>query len=203
MSMQQSVPTPIPLRASRPRASAAADVATQHQYYAPDVQPARAPLRQHIDTEALHDSSTWRFWSRRILLGMGIAAILYWLLAMYVVPFATDKLDHWNTGEGRIWQHDFDVGHPGGISHFVTEYYQGHVLIIEIAKNKPTTIHTYVVPVQFVTPPHTPPIITLELRHLNGDQKADLLVWIEGEPSPIPLYNNGQTFQTDAPTTKG
>jgi hypothetical protein len=43
----------------------------------------------------------------------------------------------------------------------------------------------------------------LRVRDLNGDGKPDFLVDIEGVAREIPLYNNGQTFQTDDPTKKG
>jgi hypothetical protein len=115
----------------------------------------------------------------------------------------TDKVDHWNTGEARVWQHDFNVGHAGGSSHFLTQYYQGRVLVIEVLNTNPISDHTYVLPCQFLTPPPAPPIITLEERDLNGDHKPDLLVHVEGISSPIPLYNDGQVFQTDDPTRKG
>jgi hypothetical protein len=123
------------------------------------------------------------------------------LLNTVVLPFVTDKIDHWNTGEARVWQHDFNVGHGAGASHFLTQCYQGHVLVIEVSSDH--TAHAYVVPVQFVTPPRITPIVTLQMQDLNGDQEPDLLVWAEGIASPIPLYNNGQTFQADDPTKKG
>jgi hypothetical protein len=136
-------------------------------------------------------------------MGMFVMGMVFWACVVYVVPWVTDKVDHWNTGEARIWQHDFNVGHEGGSSHFLTQYYEGNVLVIEILNTTPMTVHTYVASCQFLTPPPVPPIITLEVRDINGDQKPDLLLHVEGISSPIPLYNNGQTFQTDDPTKKG
>lgn len=175
-----------------------ADVATQHQRYAPDVQPSR----RQVETEDLPSPSRKRpSWLGPVIAGMLVMVFMVWIGIAVVLPFVTDKINHWNTGEARVWQHDFNVGHGAGTSHFLTQYYQGHVLVIEVWSDH--SAHAYVVPVQFVTPPRITPIITLQMQDVNGDQKPDLLVWVEGMASPIPLYNNGQTFQADDPTKKG
>jgi hypothetical protein len=201
MSAQPHTDPPI-LRAHRPKAHPATDVATDDQTYQPDAQPGQQ-LCPYLDTQDTPGSSDKGRWIVGIVLGMALVAMLFSILATCVFPFVTEQLDHWNTGESRIWQHDFNVGHPGGTSHFVTQYYRNHILIIEFEENDPAISHTYVIPYQFTPPPPRQPIITLEVRDLTNNHTSDLLIWIEGQQLPLPFYNNGHTFQLDPPATKG
>jgi hypothetical protein len=176
-----------------------ADVATQHLGHAPDMyQPS---LSQHVTTGPLSQPAGKKPRYGLVLLGMAIMLMLYLLSVNVVLPWVIDKIDHWTTGQARIWQCDLNVGHAGS-SHFLTQYYQDRVLVVEVSNSNPTIVHTYVIPAQFVTPPLAPPIITLAVQDINGDHLPDLLVHIEGVASPIPLYNNGHAFQFDDPTRR-
>jgi hypothetical protein len=75
-------PSPIPARAS-----ATPDVTTQHQRYAPDMQPPpQPPVRKQIDTDQLPKPSGKHPWLYPVLLGMLVMAMVFWACAVYVVP---------------------------------------------------------------------------------------------------------------------
>jgi hypothetical protein len=190
MSVQDSVPSTIPRRASR--VSAAADVATAHRHYAPDAEPCYG---YDTDEPVVYPRRSKR-WHGPILAGMLIMLTFYWIGTAFVVPLVADTLDHWNTGVARLAHYRLNVGHHG-TSDFFTAYLHGEAVVIEFPGGDATQARTYVMPVTSGNDP-TPRIITLEVKYLNPNGKPgkpDLLVEVEGIASAFPLYNTGDAFQ--------
>jgi hypothetical protein len=86
------------------------------------------------------------------------------------------------------------------MSHFMAEYYQGDVLIIEVVNNDPAKWRMYVLHVG--PEPLAHPVITLTLLDEQHNGKPDLIIQIEGQEVTYRLYNDGTNFQTAAPGGK-
>jgi hypothetical protein len=121
------------------------------------------------------------------LLGM----VLFWQHA--VLPTWNGLTDQWNYGSARVTQMDADVGH-GGVSHFLAEYYQGNILIIEISVSHSNNAHFYTLS-GFIENGANTPVIQLALDDTNHDGKPDLVITIEGTNFSTVLHNTGTAFQ--------
>lgn len=140
---------------------------------------------------------------RRILRGMLAhwlplafgACLLIGLYAGYqqwVAPAWRNVQAQWHTGDGRITQLDVDVGH-GGMSHFLAQYYDGHIMVIEIQLRNPTHIMTYTVPA-LMPNAGKPQDLTLSTQDVNHDGRPDLVIQEGNSSVATVLYNTGSGF---------
>jgi len=111
----------------------------------------------------------------------------------YVQPTWNNVQAHWHTGDGRIKQFDADVGH-GGVSHFLAQYYDGRIVVIEISLNNPSHIHTY--SVQALSPNAKTQDLTIVVQDVNHDGRPDLVIQEGDNSMAIILYNTGTGFST-------
>jgi hypothetical protein len=124
-----------------------------------------------------------------------------WVGTTYVLPYVSNRLDHWQYGTARIAHYDLAVGHDG-ISHFVTEFYHGNAVIIEFAGG--SLAHAYVYSLVVTGPSDTTPrVVTLsvayDMPHVTPG-KPDLQVSITGIALSRVLYNTGNAFSLSPPT---
>lgn len=126
-------------------------------------------------------------------LGFGLLLMigLYTGYQQWVAPTWANLQAQWHTDDGRIVQMDADVGH-GGVSHFLAQYYNGQVVVIEISLNNPTHIHTY--SVQAITPGASKQDLTITVEDVNHDGKPDLVIQEGNNTMALILYNTGTAF---------
>jgi hypothetical protein len=122
-----------------------------------------------------------------ILVILGL--LLFW--QQTVTPWWTSVQDQWNYGTARVTQMDADVGH-GGTSHFLAEYYNNEIVVIEMSLTNPNDFHTYTL-TGMVSATDTP-VILLSLADVNHDGRPDLVIQVKGSSFTTTLYNNGTTF---------
>lgn len=122
-----------------------------------------------------------------VLLSLG--CWLFWVQA--VVPAWNWSQDQWHYGDARITQLDANVGHDG-ISHFIAEYYQGQIVVIEVSLRDPSVSHTYTL--NGLMGASGTPRIELSLEDQNRDKKPNLLVQIVGTTFAVTLHNTGSAF---------
>jgi hypothetical protein len=118
---------------------------------------------------------------------------------LYVIPFVTDKIDHWNYGDARISQFDMNVGH-NGTSHFVTQYWHNQVILIEMPENDPTHSKTYATQVLFVGRDTGQHSITLKTAYVGQHPiqgKPDIVATVSGFVLPVIFYNTGSGFTAE------
>ncbi len=128
-----------------------------------------------------------RYFVKTMFIGGGVSLVLF----LYGSPHVQYVKDQWQYGDARISEFLFDVGH-GGVSRFLTSYYNGYVSITEYSHNAdPGHEHTY----SFQAPPNNQPqhVVTLEKRVMQ--ERQNLIVQIEDIPVAYVLYNTGNTFQ--------
>lgn len=134
--------------------------------------------------------------ARWLLLAFG-ACLLIGLYAGYqqwVAPVWNNLQAQWHTGDGRITQLDANVGH-GGMSHFLAQYYNSHIVVIEIQISNPTHIMTYTLPA--LTPnAGKPQDLTLSIQDANHYGRPDLMIQEGNNSVAIVLYNTGSWFTT-------
>src|SRR5579859_2827920 len=193
--LQSTWPPPKVQRKSRPRPPAP-DVLNDHMRYQVDVLP-----RQTDDLPRPAHRSGW-FKRHSVQIGAGMLLMLSLVIfgITTVIPFVTDKMDHWNTGEARISHFDIDVGH-GGTSHFMTQYWHSEVIVIELVGGKPEHTKVYTIPL-LITGDTVNRVVTLQtsyVSHHSQPEKPDLFVWTEGVATPVVLYNTGDGFSTQEP----
>lgn len=171
---------------------------SRYQYTAIRPVPQRASLNHSVDvnTEDLPGKA-----KPHVLFFAGIGMLL--VVACYVFgtqiasPFIQGIEDHWQYGQARISQYDFNVGH-GGISHFLAEEYgTGQIVVIEIDPTTPVISHVYVS--TLFGNIHTQEVVTLTATDVNHDGKPDLEIYVSSQPFPLILFNNGKTFQGNPP----
>jgi len=128
--------------------------------------------------------------------GMVLTLALWWMGATLLVPWGIGIMDQWDYGTARLSQLDANVGH-GGISHFIAQYDNGQVIVIEFRGGDPTKARTFS---QLVLgTDQTLRVVTLEVRDINNDGKPDLLIHVEGMSIGFILYNTGDSFQATPP----
>lgn len=126
-----------------------------------------------------------------ILAGMLIVLALWIIMQQFIVPAYSWSQDQWHYGDSRITQMDANVGH-GGESHFLAEYYQGSILVVEIPLAHPDHFHVYTL-TGLIGGTGTP-LITLSVQDINHDGKPDVLVQVEGTSVEHVLFNTGSAF---------
>jgi hypothetical protein len=127
-------------------------------------------------------------------IGVGMFIVVGALLIFQhvIAPSYAWASDQWHYGDGRITQLDANVGH-GGTSHFIAEYYNSSIVILELSPQHPQQVHAYVIGGFMSTTP--PPVVTLTVQDVNHDGKQDLLVTVEGTAMVTVLYNTGDSFR--------
>ena len=120
-----------------------------------------------------------------------LGGVLFWQQA--VTPTWSNLQDQWHYGDSHVTQMDADVGH-GGMSHFLAEYYQGNIVVIEISLSNPNNTHVYTIAGVWNSESRTP-VIQLALQDSTHNGKPDLRISVEGTNFATVLYNNGTAFQ--------
>lgn len=126
-----------------------------------------------------------------ILLGVLIFVSLWLIWYQVLIPTFGWFSDQWHYGDTRITQLDANVGH-GGTSHFLAEYYQGEIVVMEISLSHPTDYHVYTL-TGMIGATNTP-VIVLSVQDINHDGKPDLIIQVEGTSYESVLYNTGAAF---------
>lgn len=119
---------------------------------------------------------------------------LYTGYQQWVAPAWNNMQAQWHTGDGRIAQLDANVGH-GGISHFLAQYYNGHIVVIEMPLSNPTHVQTYTILALMQNVGHTQDL-TLTVQDVNHDGRLDLVIQEGNSSAAIVLYNTGTGFST-------
>src|SRR5258708_14289623 len=119
---------------------------------------------------------------------------LYTGYQQWVAPAWNNLQAQWHTGDGRITQLDANVGHSG-VSHFLAQYYHGHILVIEIPLSNPTHLQTYTILALTQNVGRTQDI-TLTVQDVNHDGRLDLVIQEGNSTTAIVLYNTGTGFST-------
>jgi hypothetical protein len=160
-----------------------------------DVQP-----RSQVITEELPRQPTWlEKHLFKIGIGMLIALALYCGITWYVVPFVTNTIDHWSCGENRICHYDINVGHNGK-SHFITEYWNSQVIVIEIPQGHAENTKVYSRIIMADTGDKSPRLVTLTPGYVSRHDKPgkpDLVAMVSGFSLPVVFYNTGDGFSTE------
>ena len=120
---------------------------------------------------------------------------LYTGYQQWLLPAWNNLQAQWYTGDGRITQLDADAGH-GGVSHFLAQYYDGNIVVIEIQISNPTHIHTYTIQALNSTVKNPSLTLTLTVEDVNHDGKPDLVIQEDNNSMAIVLYNTGTVFST-------
>ncbi len=125
---------------------------------------------------------------------IGAMLVIVALLGYYMVlvPTWTNVTDQWHYGDSHTTQLDANVGH-GGTSHFLAEYYDNRIIVIEMLPEATGKYQIYTL--SGMIPGKSTPIIVLTTRDQNGDGKPDLIIQIAGTTLAVILYNTGTGFQ--------
>lgn len=171
-----AVSSNIPRRASRLHAP---DVATQSAIYSSDAdeQPIERPRGHRTLTVFI------------TTLIIGLCLLTLWV--SIVVPWWQGIQDQWHYGSSRITQMDANVGH-GGACHFITEYYKGAIVVIEIPYANTNATHTYIIP--GIAADGSAPVILLNTKKDSSTGRLDLVVQVAGTNFATVLYNTGSAF---------
>src|SRR5258708_7477173 len=114
---------------------------------------------------------------------------LYTGYQQWVSPVWNNLQAQWHTGDGRISQLDANVGH-GGVSHFLAQYYDDHIVVIEMPLNNPTHITAYSILALTQHVGRTQDV-TLSVQDVNHDGRLDLVIQEGDSTTAIVLYNTG------------
>lgn len=183
------------LRAHRPKHADVAspgvpyaDVQHSHEVVTEDLPPQQNWLKQHL---------------HHIGIGMSLMLALWYVGVTYVVPVVTQTIDRWNCGENRICHYDLNVGHNGnGTSHFITEYWNRQVIVIEIQSGHPEHTKLYAQTI-FAAGDKSPRLVTLTTAYVSRHSKPgkpDLVATVSGFAVPVVFYNTGDSFSTEEPS---
>lgn len=150
-------------------------------------------------TEKLQPTTPW-YVEHLYTIGLWMIALFLLSLAFcsVVLPLYTNIVDRWSYGEARISQFDCECGH-NGTSHFIAQYYQKQVVLIEFPQNHPERATVYTVHLS-MNGNDTPRTVTLSAAYINLHGKKghpDLVVQVEGLPLAAILYNTGNGFSQE------
>jgi len=120
---------------------------------------------------------------------------LYTGYQQWVAPAWNNAQAQWHTGDGRITQLDANVGHSG-ISHFLAQYYHGHIVVIEINLSIPSDAHVYTV-LALTQNANKPQDLILTVQDVNHDGRLDLVIQEGDNSAAIVLYNTGTGFSAN------
>lgn len=119
---------------------------------------------------------------------------LYTGYQQWIAPAWGDLQAQWHTGDGRIVQLDANVGH-GGVSHFIAQYYDGRIVVIEMPLNNPAHITTYTL-LALTANNGKHQDLTLFVQDENHDGRLDLVIQEGNSGVALVLYNTGSGFTT-------
>jgi hypothetical protein len=135
---------------------------------------------------------------RLIALAAIVALVVVGIVAFWqqtVVPAFQGLQDQWHYGDSHISQFDANVGH-GGVSHFLAEYYQGAIIVIEIPEGNFNNTHVYTLTGMVDGSGSTVILLSTEPGKIPG--KPDLVIQVEESNFHMVLYNTGSAFQRSA-----
>ncbi len=121
-----------------------------------------------------------------------IGVVVFW--AHTVVPWWSSVQTQWQYGSSRITQLDANVGH-GGECHFLAEYYNGAIIVIEIPYANTNASHVYTIP--GITGDGVTPVVLLTTTKDSQTGRRDLVVSVAGTSFETVLYNTGSAFSQE------
>ena len=147
-------------------------------------------VRNTSDDKAIRRPRNFRLWA--ILITTMIVTLSFILIWTTVVtPWWNGVQMQWQYGNSRITQMDANVGH-GGECHFIAEYYQGAIVVIEIPLSNINNTHTYTI--SGIASDSSIPIVLLSTTKDTQTGRADLVIQIAGTNFETVLYNTGSAF---------
>jgi hypothetical protein len=159
-----------------------AEYEEEEEYYPPQPVPRASRVYAPPEQRKTDTTPPKQPRKRRSLVPVGIGMFIVvgaLLIFQHVIaPAYVWAADQWHYGDARMTQLDADVGH-GGPSHFIAEYYNSSLIIVELPVRNPQQFHVY----------------ALSVADMNHDGKPDLLVHIEGMAIQTVLFNTGTSFR--------
>lgn len=203
---------PVVQRASRPRPRPADDELV-NEWQRADTADVEAPSRSRRTSQpaaqrergkAAPKTTTRRPTGFRahplLLLGLGMLAMLaLWSALNAGLNWWNDTMNYVHYGYPRTYQIDAVVGHTDSASnpsHFLVTNLHGRIEIIEFPGGDGSHARIYLGP-QLFGPDADKTPVTLTFADVNGDHKADMLVFFQS--SWIVLINDQGSFRTPTP----
>jgi hypothetical protein len=183
LRLSEEVTTPVVLRAHRQ--------STMVEEPPQEVITEDIPRRRFFFARLLHVHTL------QVLSGMMLALVLYLFITSVALPTVNETAAHWNYGQARLSQYDFNVGH-GGTSHFLAQYWNHELLIIEIPHNDISHAKVYSASMTLLNDEtQEARVVTLQTAYLRPNAAQgypDLEASVSGFSLPIVFYNTGDSF---------
>jgi hypothetical protein len=162
----------------------------------PSVRVEREPSPPRRQRGGGHIHLHWSVW---VPISM-VIMLVGWVALSTLGSWWQATQDDWHYGRPRTFQADAVVGHNNDAasnpSHFIAINLNRHVLIIELPAGDASKARIYSGPIllgqgQDLTP------VTLSFHDVNGDGKADMLVWVAD--THFVFLNDGSGFRPARP----
>lgn len=173
----------------------------------PQITQLRTGRARHVDfNPAYDDRTTERVMHRTpkrlgrplFFMAVGVVVILgvfvFW--QQVVAPWWTGLQDQWNYGSAHITQLDANVGH-NGLSHFIAEYHNNEIVVIELSYTNPANSHIYTL--NGMVSSAAKPVVILSTTKDVHTGLIDLVIDVEGSGFQTVLYNTGTAFSETQP----
>lgn len=134
-------------------------------------------------------------WNVCVLIGMAAMFIAIVMGNLAITWFQSVRVD-WQYGNPRTFQCDADVKH-GGISHFIVDNLNGHIVVIEVLTHQLDKTKIYDGPV-LLGKQATTGVATIRFEDINHDDLPDMLLTVE---NALYVYlNDGTMFHASKET---
>lgn len=132
-------------------------------------------------------------WKKSVLIGMAAMCIVI-VFGSMAINFVQSLMTDWQYGNPRTFQCDADVRH-GGMSHFIVENLNGHIVVIEVLTDHLDRTKIYDGPV-LLGKGATTNVAIIRFADLNHDGLPDMLLTVD---NALYVYlNDGNVFYAAA-----
>ena len=164
----------------------------KHRYVSP-VERITEPVVKRSVARSIFSFLFGRGFVLTVIIVLLISYLLVW--NMIIQPTWNTVQTQWDLGAARITQTDVNVGHKGE-SHFVAEWYDHQIIVIEISVANPNNAHIYTIGGFLGADTE---VVQLSFIDETNDGKLDMVITLAGSTYQKILYNNGSTFQQTPP----